>query len=128
MGLADRNDRRCPQGSGAGLLAGIVAALVMTLVMVLLGYGWEVATPAELTGDRLAPTLTITQFFTLLGRFGRYNELKQAGVTGVLVGQLAVGLLGGVLYALVIARQRVRNPEQGRDHGDAAVSDVSSLV
>ncbi len=110
---ADMHDNRPLQRLGAGLLAGVVAALVMTLTMVLLRYGLGVATPAELIGDRLAPTLTIARFFTLLDRFGGYNELKQAGVTAVLVGQLAVGIVGGVLYALVVAPQHARHPGEG---------------
>ena len=122
MRNADRTDRHWFQRLGAGMLAGLVASFVMTLVMVLLRYGLGVATPAELTGDRLAPTLTIAQFFALLDRFGGYNELKQAGVAGVLLGQLAIGVLGGVLYALVVERQRIHNGDQRRLLGNARVS------
>jgi DMSO/TMAO reductase YedYZ molybdopterin-dependent catalytic subunit len=117
VGVADRRDVRWSQALGAGALAGAVAALAMTLVMVILRYALGVATPAELFGDRLAPTLTIAQFFALLDRFGGYNELKQAGVTRVLGGQLAVGLLGGVAYALVVERQRARPPGQALNFG-----------
>lgn len=122
MRIADRRDRRWFQGLGVGALAGAVASLVMTLLMLLLRYGLGVATPPELTGDRLAPTLTIAQFFALLDRFGGYNELKQAGVTRVLVGQFAVGLLGGVLYALIVERQHLRNRNQAQYFGEARVS------
>jgi DMSO/TMAO reductase YedYZ molybdopterin-dependent catalytic subunit len=87
-----------------------------------LRYAWGVATPAELTGDRLAPTLTIAQFFTLLDRFGGYNELKQVGVTAVLVGQLAVGLLGGVLYAVLVERRRARSQDRAQRFGEPGVA------
>lgn len=121
MRVADMNDRRRFQGLDAGLSAGVVASIVMTLAMVLLRYGVGVATPAEFAGDHLAPTLTIAQFLTLLARFGSYNELKQAGVATVLAGQLVIGALGGVLYALVVERQRTQNLEQGRPFGDGRV-------
>jgi DMSO/TMAO reductase YedYZ molybdopterin-dependent catalytic subunit len=121
MRAADMHSRPWFQALGAGLLAGGVASLVMTLVMVLLRHAWGVATPAELTGDRLAPTLTIEQFFRLLDRYGGYNELKQAGVAGVLVGQLAVGLLGGVLYALLVEHQRTRSPDQVQHFGEPRI-------
>jgi DMSO/TMAO reductase YedYZ molybdopterin-dependent catalytic subunit len=97
---------------GAGFFAGLVASILMTLVMALLRIGLGVATPAELIGDRLVPTLTIDAFLSLFSRFGGYNQLKQGGVLSVLAGQLAVGALGGVLYALVVERQRLRHLEQ----------------
>jgi hypothetical protein len=102
-----------PKTLGVGLLIGVVASIVMALAMVALRYGLGIATPAELVGDRLAPTFTIQEFFELLSRFGGYNELKQAGVTGVLAGQLAVGVLGGVLYAFIMRRRRSRLGEWG---------------
>jgi hypothetical protein len=40
----------------AGSLVGLVAAVIMTLVMALLRHGLGMAMPAELVGDRLAPT------------------------------------------------------------------------
>jgi DMSO/TMAO reductase YedYZ molybdopterin-dependent catalytic subunit len=93
---------------GTGFFAGLVASVLMTLLMALLRTGLGVATPAELIGDRLVPTLTIEAFFRLFHRFGGYNQLKQVGVISVLAGQLAVGALGGVLYAFVVERQRLR--------------------
>ena len=93
---------------GIGLLIGLVASIFMTLAMMALHYGLGIATPAELVGDRLAPTFTIQEFFELLARYGGYNELKQVGVTSVLAGQLTVGVLGGVLYALIARPWRIR--------------------
>ena len=57
-----------------------------------------ISPPLEMIPDRFAPTLTIDQFFALIGRFGGYNELKQFGVSGVLAGQLVVAGLLGLLY------------------------------
>src|SRR5688572_3261176 len=51
--------------------------------------------------DRFAPTLTIDQFFALIGEYGGYNELKQFGVSAVLAGQLSVASLLGLVYGLV---------------------------
>lgn len=102
---------------GAGLLAGLVAGLGMTLVLLLLRYLFGVATPSELVGDRIAPFLTIEKFFELLARFGGYNELKQIGVSSVLGGQLAVGALGGLLYAWIVERARPKQPEQAVARG-----------
>ena len=78
-----------PKTIGIGLLIGLVASIFMTLAMMALRYGLGIATPAELVGDRLAPTFTIQEFFELLSRYGGYNELKQVGVTSVLAGQLS---------------------------------------
>jgi hypothetical protein len=117
VGVADRREARWVRALGAGTSAGAVAALAMTLVVVILRYTLGGATPAELVGDRLAPTLTIAQFFALLDRFGGYNELKLAGLTRVLGGQLVVGLLGGVVYALVVERQRAYPPAQALSSG-----------
>ena len=89
-----------------GLLAGLIAALVMTCVMLLLRYLLGLATPAELFGDRIAPTFNPGEFLQLLQRFGGYNELKQTGAGSVLAGQMAVGVLGGAIYAFLAYRGR----------------------
>jgi DMSO/TMAO reductase YedYZ molybdopterin-dependent catalytic subunit len=86
---------------GAGMLAGLVGGLVMSLAMLVLRAVVGISPPLEMIPDRFAPTLSIDQFFGLIGRFGGYNELKQFGVSSVLIGQLAVaGLLGG-MYGLL---------------------------
>lgn len=110
------NGRRWLKMLGAGLLAGLVAAILMTLVLLLLRSLFGIATPSELIGDRIAPLLGIQKFFELLGRFGGYNQLKQVGVSSVLGGQLVVGVLGGLLYAFMIARaqQAERAARRGR--------------
>jgi hypothetical protein len=102
----------CVQRLGSGLLAGLVASILMTLVMVFLRDALGMATPAELVGDRLAARLTVYDFLTLLVRYGGYNQLKQVGVSSVLGGQVAVGALGGVLYAIVGTWPRRRRAGQ----------------
>ncbi|HSH78090.1 MAG TPA: molybdopterin-dependent oxidoreductase [Herpetosiphonaceae bacterium] len=93
-----------------GLLAGLVAALTMTFVMVVARFTLGLASPAELIGDRIAPTLGIGRFFELLSRFGGYNQLKQLGISSVLAGQLIFGTLGGAVYAVVVERGRAKSP------------------
>jgi DMSO/TMAO reductase YedYZ molybdopterin-dependent catalytic subunit len=109
--------RRWTEVVSAGALVGLVASVFMTLVMALLRHGLGVATPAELVGDRLAPTLSIHEFFQLLERFGGYNELKQVGVVSVLSGQLVVGMLGGILYVCIVGHERAGTPDQGQQSG-----------
>jgi DMSO/TMAO reductase YedYZ molybdopterin-dependent catalytic subunit len=84
------------------LLAGVVAALAMLLAMLCLRFLWGIATPAELAGDRLAPFLPVRFFFKLLGLAGSYNHLKQLGVGGVLAAYVALGAIGGAVYAAAV--------------------------
>jgi hypothetical protein len=89
-----------------GALAGVVAALAMTALLLALRALFGLPTPSEMVGDRLTAFLTIQQFFALLGQFGGYEGLKQAGGGGVIVGQLVVGVLGGVAYAEYASQRR----------------------
>lgn len=88
----------------AGALAGVAAALLMTLVLLVLRGQLGVPTPSELVGERLAPTLSVDTFINLLTQFGGFNNLKKIGFGSVLGGQLVVGLVGGVAYALIVNR------------------------
>lgn len=97
---------------GAGLLAGLVAALLLTLVFVLLRNVFGIATPSELIGDRVAGILPVDKFLQMLSAAGGYNHLKQIGFSSGIIGQLIVGALGGLLYALIVERARVREPER----------------
>jgi DMSO/TMAO reductase YedYZ molybdopterin-dependent catalytic subunit len=90
---------------GAGALAGTVAALLMTVVLLVLRSQFGVATPSELVADRMAPTLSVDAFIKLLTQFGGFNNLKKIGFGSVIGGQMIVGLLGGVVYALIVGRQ-----------------------
>ena len=96
---------------GVGLLCGVVAGLVMTAVIAALRYWLSLASPPELVGDRIAPFFEPHKFFELLFSYGGYNELKQAGVRGVLGGQLALGAIGGVIYMFLVERERRRRAQ-----------------
>lgn len=89
---------------GSGALAGVVAALIMTLVLLVLRILFGVATPSELAGDRLAPTISVDTFIKLLTQFGGFNNLKKFGFASIMGGQIVVGLLCGVGYALIVNR------------------------
>ena len=84
-----------------GVLCGILAALAMVLFM-LVGRTWlGISPPFEALPDRFAPTLSISTFFSLFGRFGGYNGLKRFGILSGLGGLFALGVIFGVLYTLV---------------------------
>lgn len=86
----------------AGMLCGAVAAVAMLLLM-LAGRTWlGVSPPFEALPDRFAPTLDISTFFSLFGRFGGYNGLKRFGITSGLAGLFALGVLFGLLYAMIV--------------------------
>lgn len=94
--------------SGTGLLLGLAAGLCMTMTMGALRYFLSLASPPELIGDRIAPLFEPSKFFELLFSYGGYNQLKQAGIRGVLGGMLGVSMLGGALYAIIVERARRR--------------------
>lgn len=87
-----------------GVLAGVVAALLMTLVLLVLRRQLGAPTPSELFGERLVPTLSVDTFIKLLTQFGGFNSLKKIGFGSVIGGQIVVGLLGGLAYALTVNR------------------------
>lgn len=91
---------------GAGLLAGAVAGLVMTVVMLLLAWLGRVATPLVILGDRLSVFISPGPFLSIMGRVGGYTHLKELGVGSSMAGQIVVGALGGLFYALVLARRQ----------------------
>ena len=100
-----------------GLIGGLVATLLLTLVMALLRTVLGISSTAEAIPDRIAPTLSIPDFFALFERYGGYNGLKQFGIKAVLLGQLAAGILGGVVYALIVAAGRGRDAGRVRPFG-----------
>lgn len=97
-----------------GLLAGLVAALVMTLVFLALRFALGLPTPSELIADRIAPLLPLPVFFALLTVAGGFNNLKALGVVGSLLGQLAVGALGGAVYEQIVQLGTKRPAALGR--------------
>lgn len=92
----------------AGACAGLVGAPAMTCLLLALRATLGVATPSEMVGDRLTAFISIKQFFSLLDQFGGYSGLKQAGGGGVIAGQLVVGVLAGVLFAVLVELRRMR--------------------
>ncbi len=86
---------------GRGVIAGLVGGLSLITLQGLARLLLGVSPPAELVGDRVAPLLTIDQFFGLFGTFGGYNQLKQAGILGGTSGQLVVGI--GIAVAVAFA-------------------------
>ncbi len=91
------------QLAGAGALAGALAGLVMTTLMLLLTSAFGVATPLLIAGDRLSVFIPADDFLALMGKIGGYNRMKQFGVSSVMLGQIVVGALGGLFYALAVA-------------------------
>ncbi|MGC4190500.1 MAG: molybdopterin-dependent oxidoreductase [Thermomicrobiales bacterium] len=84
-----------------GGIAGLLAASCMLLVMVA-GRTWLGISPLpESVPDRIAPTLSIREFFDLFGRYGGYNGLKKFGVTTGIQAVVGVGTLTGLLYPLL---------------------------
>jgi hypothetical protein len=108
---SDRSDLRTHhagwKAAGTGLLAGAIAGIVMTTVMLLLRAAFQVAAPMELVGDRLSAFIPVDPFLALMGAVGGYNQMKQLGVSSVIVGQILVGAIGGWVYAVAIGRNLV---------------------
>ncbi|MEP6811117.1 MAG: molybdopterin-dependent oxidoreductase, partial [Chthoniobacterales bacterium] len=98
----------CRKAVAAGALAGALAGIVMTVVMLLLAQMFGVATPLAVMGDRLSVFIPADTFLSLMGRVGGYNHMKQLGVGSVMAGQIVVGALGGICYALLVRGGRRR--------------------
>jgi len=88
-------------GSLAGLLAGLTMLCAMGILR--LFFGWP--TPIELIFDRVFPLLTVNFFISSLIKAGGYTPLKLQGVYGALAGNLAVAVVGGVIYSLYLRRK-----------------------
>ena len=89
---------------GVGAVSGALAGVVMTTVMLLLASLFGIATPLTLVGDRISALMDVEDFRALMGRVGDYNRMKQLGVASVIVGQIVVGMIGGVGYAIAATR------------------------
>lgn len=92
------------RGVAAGLVGGLLLLTLQAVARLLLG----VSPPAELVGDRIAPLLTIDQFFGLFGLLGGYNGLKQSGILGASLGQLVLGIVIAVVVSLMARRSGAR--------------------
>ncbi len=89
-----------------GLLAGAFATIVLTLLLLVGRWLLGVSPPPEALPDRFAPTLDIDTFFSLFERFGGYNGLKRFGIRSGTIGLVSVGLLIGLVYAVLAGRER----------------------
>lgn len=98
----------------AGALAGLVAALVMTAVMALLRDALGIPTTVELISDRLATMAGGATILKLMAVASGFNQLKTFSAASTIVGQLAVGALGGALYAALIEQLRGGHGLPGR--------------
>lgn len=87
-----------------GLLSGIAATVVLILMSVVGRWWLGVSPPPEALPDRFAPTLDIDTFFSLFERFGGYNGLKRFGIRSGTIGLVSVGLLIGLVYAILVGR------------------------
>jgi hypothetical protein len=91
---------------GVGLLAGLVAALFMTVVLALLRLTLGIPLPAEMGGDRFLPYVSVYSFLSLLGEFGGPAGSKMLALLATFEGQVIVGSLIGLSYALIAERGR----------------------
>ncbi|MDQ3412637.1 MAG: molybdopterin-dependent oxidoreductase [Chloroflexota bacterium] len=96
------------KAAGLGLIAGLAATAVLVLTFAVMRTWLGISPPPEAIPDRLAPTLDISTFFSLFGRFGGYNGLKKLGIQGGLAGLIAVGALVGIIYSVLTASPRAR--------------------
>ena len=91
------------------VLAGLMAAVAMILAMAAGRYWLGIMPPVEAIPDRVAALLSISEFFSLFGKYGGYNGLKKfgilSGLRGVIGIGLAIGVLNGILHELPFARR-----------------------
>lgn len=92
----------------AGVVAGLLAAACMLLVMAV-GRTWLGISPLpEAVPDRVAPTLSISEFFSLFGKYGGYNGLKKFGITSGIQAVIGVSAATGLLYPLLVESRWAR--------------------
>lgn len=77
----------------------------MTATMLFFAWLFGVATPLVIFGDRISVFIPADTFLSLMGRVGGYNNMKQLGVASVIGGQLVVGILGGIVYGMIMRRR-----------------------
>lgn len=103
---------RYARALGAGALAGLLAAFVMTVAMLVLRLVVGVPMTFELGGDRVIPNIPVSDFLKLLAAMGGPIAAKNQAFWGTLGGQIAAGALLGLIYAIVVERQRESDPER----------------
>ena len=98
----------------AGALAGLVAAAFMLLIMAAGRFWLGISPLPESVPDRIAPTLSIKEFFDLFGKYGGYNGLKKFGIkTGI---EAVVGAGIGHLDVLGAGDEVLRRLLQPAEH------------
>lgn len=95
-----------------GVLAGVVGAVFTALVMAASRNWLGIMPPPESVPDRVAPLLDIRTFFSMFGEYGGYNGLKQFGIFSGLRSLLAVGVVFGIVYAIVIESRLSRRSQR----------------
>lgn len=93
----------------AGLLSGVVAAIFMMLIMVVGRYWLGISPLPESVPDRIAPTLSIKEFFDLFGKYGGYNGLKKFGIKTGIEAIVGTGVVIGLIYPLIVESRRSRS-------------------
>ncbi len=63
-----------------------------------------ISLPSELVADRVLPHLPVHQFLDLLGRMGGAQAAKNQALLGGFIGSVAVGIMVGGLYAVLLRR------------------------
>jgi len=92
-----------------GMISGLVAAAFMMLVMAA-GRTWLGISPLpESIPDRIAPTLSIGEFFDLFGKYGGYNGLKKFGIKSGIQAIIGAGIVVGLIYPIVVESRRSRS-------------------
>jgi DMSO/TMAO reductase YedYZ molybdopterin-dependent catalytic subunit len=86
----------------AGALAGLVAAACMLLIMAAGRFWLGISPLPESVPDRIAPTLSIKEFFDLFGKYGGYNGLKKFGIKTGIQAVVGVGIVVGLLYSIIV--------------------------
>ncbi|MDQ2998102.1 MAG: hypothetical protein M3R61_13750 [Chloroflexota bacterium] len=71
---------------------------LVTLLLLVFRTFFGAPTPSELIADTSTPFLPLPVFFALLGVAGGYSNLKGFEVVSTILGQLAIGALGGAVY------------------------------
>jgi DMSO/TMAO reductase YedYZ molybdopterin-dependent catalytic subunit/uncharacterized membrane protein (DUF485 family) len=89
-----------------GAVAGAVAGLALTLALLLLRYLAGIPLIGELGADRFLPLLPVFTFLKVIGIFGGTMISKEIAYFSSFLGQVAVGIAAGVLYAIVTRRRR----------------------
>ena len=96
--------------AAGGALAGVVGAALMLVVMGLLRWTFGISPLPEAVPDRIAPALSIPDFFALFADYGGYNGLKRFGIWTGIRAIVGAGVVLGIIYAVLTEFSRTRRP------------------